>query len=147
MDKDKVLQVFVKAEGNLQALLAELPTATPEAQVNKLASIQQTSYLLERLNRELFHKITQVPATQLKTLRQNCPEIKEIGKISVDPTGIKFTYQGQAQVAPLLNYQQVLNKFKITDSAQSGKFVQMSYLLRPENYLDICLIAFWRDRA
>lgn len=147
MDKEKLLQVFVKAEGNLKVLLTELPTASGVEQVNKLASIQQTSYLLERLNKELFQKITQEPAGQLQTLRNNCPEIKEIGKISVDGQGIKFTYQGQQKVAPLLKYQQVLQKFKITDKDYSGKFVQLSYLLRPENYLDICLISFWGDHA
>lgn len=145
MNSQKVVEVFVKAEGNLQALLSELPTANGEEQINKLTSIQQTSYLLERLNRELFQKITLAPATELKILRQNYPQMKEIGKISVDPSGIKFTHQGQTKVAPLLHYQEVIKQFSLASLNSSGQSVQISYLLRPENYLDICLINFWRS--
>lgn len=147
MNSQKVLEVFVKAEGNLQTLLSELPTANGEDQVNKLASIQQTSYLLERLNKELFQKITLAPANTLKQLRQNCPQMKEIGKISVDTSGIKFTHQGQDKVAPLLNYQQIIKQFSLTQENISGQSVQISYLLRPENYLDICLLNFWSQNG
>ena len=147
MNGQKVLEVFVKAEENLKTLLSELPTANGVEQVNKLAGIQQTSYLLERLNKDLFQKITKTASLELKKLRDNCPQMKEIGKISVDEFGIQFTHDGQSKVAPLLDYQQIIKKFNLATGNDSGKYLKISYLLRPENYLDICLITFWRKDA
>jgi hypothetical protein len=147
MSPEQVLALFVKAEKNLASLLKDLPLVEGRDQVNKLASIQQTSYLLERLNRALFQKITLPQANQLKALRNNYPQMKEIERISVDTSGIKFTHLGQHKIAPLLNYQTVIKEFVKDPTPASGQSVQISFLLRPENYLDICLISFWRQNG
>jgi hypothetical protein len=141
MEGQKILNIFVKAENKLQASFNQLPLASPQEQGLGLSQIQQTSYFLEKLNQPLFHKIVKDCKNQLESLRSKYPQIRQAHSCSVNGQGLKFVIDQKEMIAPLLTIPQALKLMKIKDLNYSGKFVQISYILRTENYLDLCLIS------
>lgn len=142
MDNNQVLNLFVKAENKIAASFNQLPSATIEEKSLGIVQIQQTSYFLEKINQLLFHKIVKDCKTQLDTLRNQYPLIKDVSKCEVTSLGIKFSIKNKTYLAPLVSIEQIITKMNIKPEQYSGKFVQISFILRPENYLDLCLILF-----
>lgn len=145
MDKDKVLNLFIKAEKKLEASFQQLPLASSDEQSLGLVQIQQTSYFLEKINGLLFHKIVKDCKLSLDKDRKNYNQLQLVQNCQVSHKGIEFTFESEQHYAPLLKIETIINNMKIASSQFSGKYVQIGYLLRPENYLDLCLIAYFKE--
>lgn len=145
MDKDKVLNLFLKAEKKLEASFTQLPLASQQEQVDGMVQIQQTSYFLEKINGLLFHKIVKDCKIILDTHRKTYTQLQNVQNCEVTSQGVRFTFDSEQHQAPLLKIDSLLQYMNINTQNYSGKYVQIGYLLRPENYLDLCLIAYFQE--
>lgn len=145
MDKEKVLNLFVKAEKKLEASFAQLPFASQSEQAEGMVQIQQTSYFLEKINGLLFHKIIKDCKIILDNHRKKYTQLNLVQNCQVTAQGISFTFEAENHQAPLLKIESLLKQMNINAENYSGKYVQIGYLLRPENYLDLCIISYFQE--
>lgn len=145
MDKEKVLNLFLKAEKKLEASFAQLPFASLNEQAEGMVQIQQTSYFLEKINGLLFHKIVKDCKIILDNHRKKYTQLNFVQNCQVTSQGVSFTFDSETHQAPLLKIDTLLKQMNIASENYSGKYVQIGYCLRPENYLDLCLISYFQE--
>lgn len=108
MDTDKVLNLFIKAEKKLEASFSQLPHASMEEKSLGLVQIQQTSYFLEKINSLLFHKIVKDCKLALDADRKHYTQLQLVQNCEVSSQGIKFTFENESHVAPLLKIEKLV---------------------------------------
>lgn len=145
MDTSKILELFNKSEQKLKASFEQLPKASPEEQALGIIQIQQSSYFLEKINQILFYKITKDIDASLNKLRDSNPSIYNIKEPKIENGQITFCLNNIKHNAPILSIKKLTKIMGINENEYSGKFIQMGFLLRPENLFDISIIAFLKE--
>ncbi len=145
MVNEKMVDIFIKADEKIKASFQQLPLASNEEKSLGLVQIQQTSYFLEKINNDFFSKMTYSITKILKEHRSNYWQLYKVKECQVSANGVEFFFYDEKHVAPLVKIETILDMMKISKEHYAGKYVQIGFLLRPENYLDLCLIAYFQE--
>lgn len=139
MEKETTLNIFNKAEAKTAQLLRELNTLDSLGQSWGLKQIQQTSYFLEKINPDLFFKIVKDTAKVIDLRRQSI-KLSEVTECQVVGQYIHCKYHQQNYQISLISFSTLLQIGNISKPDYSGKYIQIGFLLRLENYLDLSLV-------